>query len=142
MVSLPSRRQQAMTCSSASALCGGERSGAAEGSVCSGDGWPRREMTGVWAMSVQGSKVAGTLRRRGLDRVFGNDVEGQLHADIGVQLDLHLVLAEGLDRLAGVGAAVFHVDAGRSQLLVDVVRRDGAEQLAAFAGLHRDGDAG
>src|SRR4051812_29318774 len=84
----------------------------------------------------------GTLRSGGLDRVLRDDVEGEFDADLGVQLDLHLVLAEGLDWLAEMDAALLDVDAGGGELGMDVVRRDGAEQLATLACLHGDGDAG
>src|SRR5258708_34270118 len=93
-------------------------------------------------MAVSGSNVAATLRRSGLDRVFGADVEGKLDADVGVQLDPYLVLAERLDRLAEVDPALLDGDARGGQLLVDVARGDGAEEFAALASLHRDGDAG
>ena len=52
------------------------------------------------------------------------------------------MFAEGLDGLAEVNAALLDGDAGGGELGMNVVRGDGAEELAALARLHRDGDAG
>ena len=61
-----------------------------------------------------------------------------------MELDLHLVLAEGLHRGVQVDLLLFDLHAGLDQLLVDVGGGDRTEQLAALAGLdgERDGDLG
>ncbi len=83
-----------------------------------------------------------TLRLGRLDRILGNDLERKFDRNLGVQLDLHLVLAEGLDRLAKVDAALLDRDAGSRELVVEIIRGDRTEELAALARLDGDGDAG
>lgn len=53
----------------------------------------------------------GLASDRLFDRVLGDDIESQLHAHIGVQLDLHLVLAEGLYRHVQVDLLAIDLDA-------------------------------
>src|SRR5690606_31045839 len=44
-----------------------------------------------------GSNVPWTLRRGGLDRVLGDDVEAEFDGDFRMQADVNRMLAEGLD---------------------------------------------
>ena len=69
-----------------------------------------------------------------------DDPDPDLGLHVGVQADRHAIDAERLDRLVQVDLALLDVEALRLELLRDVGRRDGAEQLAFFADARREGE--
>src|SRR3569623_33876 len=67
--------------------------------------------------------------------VFADDPELQGRDATGRQADRHFVLAERLDGLIELHPAVIDLDVRALELLLDVTRRDRAEQLLVLAGL-------
>jgi len=82
------------------------------------------------------------LRSWNVDRVLRNDIKTEFDRNISVELHLHGVLAEGLDRGVEMDALLLYGEASRDELVVDVVHGDRAEHLAAFARLHGECKAG
>src|SRR5215218_4405128 len=69
-----------------------------------------------------------------------DDPDADLGLHVRVQLDRHAVHAERLDGIVQVDQALLDVEALRGELLGDVGRRDGAEQLAFLADARREGE--
>src|SRR5688572_557333 len=69
-----------------------------------------------------------------------DDPDANFWLHVGVQLDRHPVDAERLDRVVQVDQSLLDVEALRIELLGDVGRRDGAEQLAFLADARREGE--
>jgi hypothetical protein len=87
--------------------------------------------------------VAGFLFGGGFfdDGILGDDLEGQLEGDVGVQLDVGDVLAEELDgTLAEVDALTLDHDTLLGEASDDFGDADGAEHLATLAGLNGEGE--
>src|SRR6185312_6722824 len=152
MVSAPSSRQQPSRNSSASTLWGICRAAGAASALeppfrratavkgaSSGIRSESAALTGGLALRLAAGLGLLLLRGWGDDRVLRHDVEGDLHRDVGVQLDGHGVAAEGLDRGEEVDALLVQVEARRRKPGMEVGRRDRAEHLAALAGLDHEG---
>src|SRR5688500_3712501 len=73
-------------------------------------------------------------------RLLLDDPDLDLGAHVGVQAHRHAVDAERLERLVQVDLALLDVEALRLELLRDVGRRHGAEQLALVADAGGEGD--
>src|SRR5689334_25298013 len=69
-----------------------------------------------------------------------DDPDSDFRLHIRVQADGHPVDAKGLDRLVEVDLTLLDVEALRLELLGDVRRRDGPEQVSFLAHLGREGD--
>src|SRR5829696_5199283 len=73
-------------------------------------------------------------------RLLLDDPDADLGLHVRVQLDWHAIDAERLDRLVQIDQALLDVEALRVELLGDVCRGDGAEQLALLADACREGE--
>src|SRR5512133_1274393 len=82
---------------------------------------------------------AGALTRSQTASLL-DDPDANLGLHVGVQLDRHAVDAERLDRLVQIDQPALDVEALRGELLGDVRRRDGAEQLALFTHASGEGE--
>ena len=82
--------------------------------------------------------MCGTAAEPGLNLGHG---DGELCGDARVELDLRRIDAERLDVAAQINLALVNLEAELLlDLLRDLLRRDGAEQLAVEPGLRRDLD--
>src|SRR5579885_2093224 len=79
----------------------------------------------------------GSFRGGRLDRIFRDDVEGEIDRNVRMEPDLDGVLAEGLHRGVKVDALLLNGEAGGGKLVVEIVDGDGTEHHAALARFHR-----
>ena len=96
-------------------------------------------MTRPWSKIAKRRLFAFLLRH---DRIFRNDVEGELDADFGMQLHLHGVLAESLHRRVQVDPLLVDLDAGLGQLRMNIGGGNRPEHLATFTGGYSKGQGG
>src|SRR6185369_9403744 len=82
---------------------------------------------------------AGVLTRPQTSSLL-DDPDANLGLHVGVQLHGHAVDAQRLDRLVQVDEPLLDVEALRVELLGDVGRRDGAEELALLADAGGEGE--
>src|SRR5512137_2203594 len=134
-VLLSSSRPPSTACSASSEF-GGTRNAAAS-SLTYGRGFRRNLPPEPAPLPLSSwSIVDGCSPRTRGGSVFGGDHDRQVDLDVGVQVQLHVVLADQADRAARQAHfSALDGDAALRQRFGDVGRADRAEQLAFRAGL-------